>query len=502
MREKPTLTRRRFVGSATLATGISIVPRHVLGGALFVAPSERINLAYIGCGTQGLRQLMPALENPDINVVAVCDPNRMSDDYPQWGPNELNDKIRKFIDDPQWAKGARGGLCGREVGRHVVNRCYARQKRSGESSDCRAYADFRELLDKEKQIDAVYIMTPDHLHGTIAVRAMRLGKHVIVHKPLANALAEARLVRDTARQAKVATHMFCAADRPSTATISEWLAAGAIGAVREVHNWSSRPFWPQGMTRLPQESVPVPDGLDWDLWLGPAQDRPYHPSYTHAVFRGWVDFGSGALGDMGHYSFYQIWRMFKLAAPAAVSASRSQYWSITDFQWRKETSHVAFPQASSIVWEFAARGDQPALTLHWYDGGLRPPIPDELKADGEQMPAEGMLLIGEKGKLLAGFSGEGPRLIPKARMADFRPPPQTLPRPIPELDQWIRACRGGPPSEASFESVYPFAETIQLGNVALRTDKRLLWDTERMAITNAPEMQQWLHRKYRTGWEL
>lgn len=502
MHEKKHLSRRQFVGAATVTAAATIVPRQVLGGAKFVAPSEKIRIGYVGCGSQGLRQLMAALGKPEVQIVAVCDPNRKSDDYPEWGHHELNQKVRKFLDDPAWAKDARGGLCGREVGKEIVDRHYARQQPSGAGRPCRAYVDFREMLDKETDLDAVYIMTPDHLHGTIAVAAMRKGKHVISHKPMANVLAETRLVRDTARQTGVATHMFCSADVPSTALLSEWLASGAIGPVREVHNWSSRPFWPQGMLERPSDRPPVPEGLDWELWLGPVPSRPYHPAYTHAVFRGWYDFGSGALGDMGHYSFYQIFRMLKLGTPLGVEASRSQFWSIRGYTWRKEANQVAFPQASSIHWEFPARGELPPVTLHWYDGGLRPPMPEELKSDGAAMPAEGLLLVGDGGKILAGFNGSGPRLIPNARMQAFRQPPETLERPIEELDQWIRACRGGRPSDASFEAVYPFAETIQLGNVALRSDKRLLWDSEKMSFPNAPEANGLLARKYREGWEL
>ncbi|MBM3892419.1 MAG: Gfo/Idh/MocA family oxidoreductase, partial [Verrucomicrobia bacterium] len=303
MKTQPHLNRRQFVSAAAVTAAVSIVPRHVLGGVKHVAPSEKVNIAYIGCGTQGLRQLMPALEKPEINVVAVCDPNRQSDDYPEWGRHELNNKVAKFLDDPTWAKGARGGLCGREVGQEIVSRYYAKQKRSGKPGECRAYSDFRELLEKEKDVDAVYIMTPDHLHGLIAVRAMRKGKHAITHKPISNVLHEVRVARDTARETGVATQLFCAAGNTTTPAISEWIASGVIGPVREVHNWSTRPFWPQGMTERPADTPPVPDGLAWDLWLGPAAQRPYHPAYTHAVFRGWYDFGTGALGDMGHYSF-------------------------------------------------------------------------------------------------------------------------------------------------------------------------------------------------------
>jgi predicted dehydrogenase len=497
------VSRRHFLaGTGLAAAAVTIVPRHVLGGVRHVPPSEKINLGYIGCGTQGFRQLMPALQKPQLNIVAVCDPNRKSDDYPEWSRHELNTKVRKFLDDPAWAKDARGGLCGREVGLEIVNRFYAKQKRSGKADACRAYTDFRELLEKESDLDAVYIMTPEHLHGVIAVRAMRKNKHVITHKPISNVLHEVRVVRDTARETGVATQLICSAGLSTTPTIAEWIVSGAIGPVREVHNWSSRPFWPQGMTARPVDCPPVPDGFEWDLWLGPAANRPYHPAYTHAVFRGWCDFGTGALGDMGHYSFHQIFTILKLGSPSTVEATRSQFWKIEDYSWSKQPGNIAYPQASSIHWEFPARGDLAPVTLHWYDGGVRPALLRELQEDGEDMPEEGLLFVGDNGKILAEFSGQKPRLIPKARMRDFKEPPKTMPRSIEELDQFIRACQGGPASDANFESAYPFAETILLGTIALRVDKKLNWDTAKFEFTNSPEANALKFRKNREGWEI
>ncbi|MFO1497012.1 MAG: Gfo/Idh/MocA family oxidoreductase [Verrucomicrobiota bacterium] len=445
---------------------------------------------------------MPALEKPQLRVTAVCDPNRKSDDYPEWGHHEVNDKVRKFLNDPEWAKQARGGLCGREVGQHIVDTYYGRQTRSGTADRCTAYLDFRELLEKEKELDAVYIMTPEHLHGVIAVKAMRQGKHVITHKPISNVLGEVQIARDTARDTGQVAQLFCAAMMPSTPTLTEWIGSGAIGPVREVYNWSSRPFWPQGMTHRPAETPAVPDGFDWNLWLGPAADRPYHPAYTHAVFRGWCDFGTGALGDMGHYSFHQIFEILKLGNAVSVDASRSQYWKIENFGWHKQSNTISYPQASLIHWEFPARGDHPPVTLHWSDGGLRPPMIKELEQDGETMPEEGVLYVGDRGQILGDFNGGSPRLLPKARMAAFTPPPQTLPRPIDELDQFIRACQGGPAPNASFEKAYPFAEAILLGTIALRVEKKLLWNSEKMEFTNSGEANDLRYRKNRAGWEI
>ena len=492
------VSRRRFLETGASTAAATIVARHVLGGPRFVAPSDRINVGFVGTGTQGLRQLMPALQRPDLRIVAVCDPNRKSEDYVEWARFELRDKIRHFLGDSSWAAGAKACPCGREVGREVVDRHYGARPGAG----CRTYADFRELVASEKDLDAVYCMTPDHLHATVSLAGLRAGKHVITHKPLSNVMSEARLVIKTARETGAATHMFCNAGLESTAEISEWIASGAIGPVREVHNWSTRPFWPQGMTARPTESVPVPAGLDWDLWLGPVPHRAYHPSYTNAVFRGWYDFGTGALGDMGHYSFFQIFRILKLGSPLTVEASRSQYWRIDDLLWKKQAGSVAYPQASLVRWEFGEREGMPPVALHWYDGGLRPPKPRELEQDGEPLPEEGLLFVGDDGKLLAEFSGRNPRLVPKARMARFQPPPRTLPRPAEELEQWVRACRGTAPSDASFENVAAITETILLGTIAVRVDRKLRWDAAGARFVDAPDADLLMAREYREGWKL
>jgi predicted dehydrogenase len=493
-------TRRRFLGASAAAAALSIVPREVLGGPGNVPPSDRVRIGYVGCGTQGIRQLIEALPRKDVKIAAICDPNRATADYPEWGKNEIRDKVRAFLGDPTYGEGIDGCRCGREVVREIVDRHYAR---AGETGKVAAYADFRELLEAEKDLDAIYNMTPDHLHGTVAIAAMRKGKHAVTHKPVANYLNEVRLVVKTAEEKKAATHLFCASNQQATPRIAEWIAAGAIGDVREVHNWSTRPFWPQGMTELPRETPTVPDGMDWDLWLGPVPHRPYHPAYTHAVFRGWFEFGTGALGDMGHYSLYQVFRILKLGSPSTVEASRDQFWKIEGSTWSKQANFITYPRASMIRWEFPARDGMGPVAVHWYDGGFRPPLFPELEKDGKEMPDEGLLFVGEKGKILAGFTGDDPRLIPEEKMRAFAKPPETLPRPIGELDQWLRACRGGPPSDASFPAVYPLSETVCLGTIALRVGKKLRWDPAKAEFTNSPEANAFLRRPaYRPGWEL
>lgn len=498
--ESPRVSRRQFIASTGAAAAVvGLAPGRVLGQAKAVPSSRPIRLAYIGCGTQGFRQLIEALQSPQIQVVAVFDPNQRSDGYPDYGNDELNKKVRAFLGDPNWAKGAQGALCGRDVGKEIVDRYYAK---SGKPAACKAYEDYREMLQREADVDAVYIMTPEHLHGVIAAHAMKSGKHVITHKPISNVLNEVRAVRDLAQSTGLATHLFCAAGQVATPQITEWVASGAIGQVREVHNWSTRPFWPQGMTQPPQGKPPVPAGFNWDMWLGPAAMRDYHPDYTHTVFRGWYDFGTGALGDMGHYSFHQIFEVLNLGSPLSVEAARSQVWKIQDFAWHKSTAHVAYPHASSIRWEFPARGKMEPVSLHWYDGGIRPPTPHELEADNQEMPDEGILFVGSDGKILADFTGANPRLLPESKMKAFKQPPQSLPRPIGELEQFIRACRGEQESDASFAKAYPFAETILLGTIALRVQKKLRWDATAFRFINSPEANALITRKNRPGWEI
>jgi predicted dehydrogenase len=498
------INRRAFLATTAASTAAAtIIPRNVLGGKGFVPPSDRVNIGYVGNGTQGIRQLIDALKNPDVHIRSVCDPNRESSDYIPWFQNEVRNKIRQFLKESNWDEGVQGCRCGREVGKAIVEKHYSRIFGSSQYKGCSAYSDFRELLEEESDLDAIYIMTPDHLHATVALAAMKKGKHAITHKPISNIYYETRLAIETAKKTGLATHMFCSADQQSTPRIREWIDSGIIGPVREVHCWSSRPFWPQGMAEYPAGKVPVPDGLQWDLWLGPVPDMPYHPSLTHAVFRGWYEFGAGALGDMGHYAFYQIFKIMEFGYPTTVEASRSQYWAIIDHLWKKQDNHVAYPRSSMIHWEFGARGNMPAASLHWYDGGLRPQMLKELEEDGKPMPDEGMLFVGDEGKILCGFMGQGPRLVPKRKMDLFKEPPERLPRPAGELEQWLGACKGDDPSGANFVDIAPFAETICLGNIALRVNKKLEWDAGNRCFANSAEADKLLKRKaYRSGWEL
>jgi hypothetical protein len=500
------MDRRKFLEQAAgSAAAFTILPRHVLGGPQFVAPSDKINLAYIGCGTQGLRELIELLPSNDIQVVAVCDPNKDSNDYVDWSKNGLSNGIRKFLDKPDWRAGTDGIPGGREVGREIVETYYGRKSPSGSYKGCAAYADFRELLENQKSLDAVKVMTPDHQHATIAIAAMKKGKHVVMHKPIANRLYEARQVIETARTSKVATHFIPWDTHGSMDLVMAWIKDGAIGNLREVHNWTNRPVWPQYLT-LPADQLPVPAGFDWDLWLGPAVDRPYHPNYTHNVFRGWYDFGGGSIADMGHYSLWVVFRTLKLGAPVSVEARRCGACAITDHVSRPIRNDYSFPLASTIRFKFAARDDLGPLDLYWYDGGMRPPLPEELEADNKEFDAEGMMFVGDKGKILAGFLIEDPRIIPEKKMRAYqgaKPAFQPAVRdPLRGPTEFVAACRGGQPSSADFMHAGPISDAFNLAAAALRAGKRLEYDAASMKITNVPDANKYLYREYRKGWEI
>ena len=487
------VTRRAALKTLAASAGWTIVPRVVLGGQGRSAPSDRLTVACIGVGSQGMRVMMSFLEQPDVQVVAVCDVNRGSDGFVDWWPNELRDKVRKLLGPAHASWGgpggsSRGGIAGLDPARSVVESYYGAGERAGTFKWCAAFEDFRALLAESRDVDAVIVATPDHLHAAVSVAALRAGKHVFCQKPMSHSVHEAGVMARVSREAGRATQV-AVGNQASEATrlLCEWIWSGAIGPVREVVNWSSRPFWPQGIAR-PLEGEPVPSHLNWDLWLGPAGERPYHSAYQPFVWRGWYDFGAGALGDMGCYSFDTIFRALKLEAPAAIEASST------------EKLPESFPRASIVHYDFPARGDLPPVHVTWYDGGLRPRTPPGL--DDPALEDEGLLFVGDSGRILCGFNGNEPRLIPKARMDAFSPPPPSLPRSPGNEREWIDACRGGPAGGADFPFTARVTEAVLLGNVAVRTGKRLVWDAAAGIITNEPSANMYLRREYRDGWAL
>lgn len=496
------------MGAAAVTAAFTIAPRHVLGGPGVVAPSDKITLAYIGVGTQGLREMPSLLALPDVQITAVCDPSRDAAGYRDWSKDGLLNGLRRALGKPDWRARSEGVIPGgRDVGKDLVETFYATKRSGDKFRGCSSYADFRELLDKEKDLNAVKIMTPDHLHGVISIAAMRKGKHVLVHKPIANRLKEARLVIDTARETGAATHFLPWDSNGSMEPVLAWIKEGAIGTLREVHNWTNRPVWPQYAT-LPADAPPVPEGFDWDLWLGPEADRPYHPNYTHMVFRGWYDFGGGSMADMGHYSLWTVFNALELGGPTSVEPLLSHDTVFKDSVAARVKNDFSFPAASSVRFRYPARGHRPALDLIWYEGGMRPPTPEELDEDHKEFAAEAMMFVGDKGKILAGFRVDGPRLIPERKMRGRQAPEPAQRRQQRELgqasagiQQWVSACRGGKQSPGSFLNAWPISEAVNLYAVALRTGKRLLYDAETMTITSPPEANNYLSREYRKGWE-
>jgi predicted dehydrogenase len=448
-----TIDRRGFVKSAAAAAGFVIVPRHVLGGTGFVAPSDRLNIAGIGCAGQGGSDLSQVEKE---NIVALC--------------------------DADWARAARSF------------QKYPQAKR---------YKDFRVLLEKQKDIDAVIVATPDHFHAAAAMAAMQLGKHVFVEKPLTHDVYEARQLVKAARQAKVATQMGNQGHAmESLRLLCEWIWDGAIGPVREVHAWTPHPVWPQGMQR-PTDTPPVPETLDWDVWLGPAPYRPYHPAYLPTAWRAWLDFGTGGLGDMGCHIFDHIVSSLKLGAPTTVEASSSIFVP-ESMNWNKPKNTETYPQASVVTYKFPAREGFPPVTLTWYDGGLMPPRPEELPA-GMKMGDQygGALYVGDKGKIITGSHGaNGLRIIPEEKMTAYQRPPKTLPRSIGHHAEWIAACKGGAAAGSNFDFAGPLTEVVLLGCAAIRSGEKLEWDAANMRFPNVPAADEFLRRPRRKGWEL
>jgi hypothetical protein len=512
---KDDINRREFLTPAAAGLALTLVPRHALGGPGRTAPSDKITLAYIGCGTQGIREMLRLIATPEVQITAVCDPVKDGTNYVDWSATGIRDSVRRTLENPNWGEGVNGIRAGRDMAKEIIETYYAKKRASEKFKGVATYSDFRELLEKEKDLDSVKTMTPDHLHATISIAAMKKGKHVLMHKPLSNRVAEVRMVVETARKTGVATHLL-AWHAPLT-DVRRMIADGAIGTLKEVHNWTDRPFWPQQLA-LPADRPPIPAGFDWDLWLGPEQERPYHPSYTHAVFRGWYDFGGGSIADMGNYSLWPIFMALDLPVPYSVEAQSSSSCQISDQVSTIIMNDFAFPYANRVCFKFAPHGPWPALKVYWYDGGMRPFTPDELSADGKSIPAAGTLFVGDKGVILNN------EIVPAKRMADYRAS-KGLPQSTEgegrrarrgeqagATPEWVTAFKGGPASAGNFVNAANCSEAIALAGAAIRYGRKifnedrcapaLLWDQESMKFTNVSEANQYLVRDYRNGWKL
>jgi predicted dehydrogenase len=458
---KAEISRRSFVGGIAAAAGIMIVPRHVLGGPGYQAPSDKLNIATVGVSGQGSSNTQACAKE---NIVALCD-----------------------VDDVRSAR---------------VYKQYP---------DAKTYRDFRVMLEKQKDIDAVIVATPDHSHAVIAMAAMQLGKHVYVQKPLTRTLWEARMLTEAAKKYKVVTQMGNQGhSKEELRLIEEWITDGAIGKVTEVHCWTNRPIWPQGMPR-PNEYPAVPEGLDWDLWIGPSPMRPYHPTYHPFAWRSWFDFGAGALGDMACHVMDAAYTALKLGCPTSVTGYIS--YQVVERQRAdgKGTENVrleyrdSYPMSSILHYTFPARSKKlPAVKFHWYDGGLLPERPEELEP-GRRLEESGTIFVGDKGKIMSGTYSDNPRIIPETKMKAYKRPAKTLPR-IPgdnHEQNWIDACKGKTKAVSSFDYAGPFTETVLLGNLAvLYPGQKLNWDGPNLKVTNAEAANEFVKPKFRAGWSL
>ncbi len=540
------ITRRDFVADAgKMAVGAviashapMIVPRHVLGGPGYLAPSDTVHFASVGFGGQGSvnAHALAATEQ----LVAVCDVDQpfaqhnCDDKLRQRRPGQVLSAVQQAEEDAQFK---------------------AAQRLKEQFDGAKKYVDFREMLDKEKGIDGIVVATPDHLHAVVAKAAMDAGKHVYVQKPLTWSVHEARVLRQTAlANKKLVTQMGNQGHSSDGARlINEWIAAGVIGPVHEVHVWTNRPagYWPQFVPRpgatvaLPAPGtlngfgsqwgqnvvnatlaralgeVPVPEGMRWDLYLGPvAEDIPYHPIYHPFNWRGWVDFGMGALGDMGaHLVDHPFWAL-GLTYPTSIEATSAPFGTMTvpgdpnapagSREARNRSKPVSYPLATQVHYQYAARGSQPPVKLTWCDGGLYPPRPDVLPDTGTDAVLKsegGVMFIGEKGVLMNDTYGSNPRVYPESLQSVANAVPKSIPRiPWGHEQNWAKAIKGvdGAKASSPLEYAAQLTETMLLGVVALRTGqgKKLYYDGDNMKVTNDDSANQYLTRQYRSGWAI
>jgi len=443
MGEKSPFSRRQFLAGAAATAAATIIPRHVLGATGVPSANNKLNIAGVGLNGMGAGDVQNCASE---NIVALCDVDR----------NVLNREAKKY-------------------------------------PNAKLHTDFRKMLETQKDIDAVIVATPDHSHAVISITAMKMGKHVHCQKPLTHSVYEARQMAKVAKEAKVATQMGNQGQASEEARVMcELIWAGAIGTVREVHAWSNRNpmISPRGIAR-PKDTPAVPASLDWDLWVGPSPTRPYHPCYHPFSWRGWWDFGTGCLGDIGCHELSAVFKALKLGHPTVIESSSSNH------QMPKEVTRETAPVASITRWYFPAEGDRAPLTITWWDGGLKPPRPDELEPGRQFGNEDGLYIVGDKGKMLRH------RLIPEARAKEVGKPPVVLPRSPGHYKEWIEACKGGKPGGTDFVlHAAHLAEVVLLGNIAIRTEEKLYWDGANMKFTNSDAANALLNPPYREGWSL
>ncbi len=471
-------SRRSFIKQSAIAfAGISIVPRHVLGQG-YTAPSDQLNIAAIGGGGKGYTDILHAWNEGKSNVAAICDVD--------W--NMAANAFKKF-------------------------------------KKAKRFKDYRKLLDQVKDLDAITISTPDHTHAVIAMAAMKRGIHVYVQKPLTHNIYEARMLTEAARKYKVVTQMGNqGASGDGVAKMQAWFDEGAIGKVAEVHVWTNRPVWPQGIPS-PQNKPAMLDGLDWDSWIGPAEMVDYHPLYHPFKWRGWWNFGTGALGDMGCHLIDPPYRVLGLGYPTEVESSVG---AIYTRDWVPEYLPESCPPSSRTQLKFDASDKNPvAVTMSWTDGGLRPFRPELIPADhaiGGGNSSNGVIMMGEKGIMTCGTYGRNPKVyLNTGEIIEHQEVENQLPEYGHQVS-WLAACKEGFGSDkhknltSSFDFSGPLTESVLMGNLAIRSymnrsprkgggfdypgRKKLLWDGENMKVTNYEPANQFVKRTYREGWSL
>lgn len=471
-------TRRDFLHAGAAAAVFTIVPRHVLGGRGFVAPSDKVNVALVGAGGQGRTNTRELFKLDDVQVIAVADP------------------AESFSLEPFYYKGSAGRL----VVKDEIEKHYAKKT---PNFHCADYEDFRQMLEKEKAIDAVLCATPDHVHAYVSAAAMRAGKHVYCEKPLTHNLWEARQVARIAKETGVATQMGNQGhSSDGIRQTVEWIESGAIGPVREVHAWVSAKRWNPALTGRPTVAPPVPAGLNWDLWLGPREPRPYHSVYFPVAWRDFWAFGSSNLGDFGCHDLDAACWALELHTPQSVEA-RPAGSTDKDIGPHGCIAYYRFPERPSPLGGKGVGGEganQPPVKITWYDGGLAPERPAGLP-EKEKTPGRGVLFVGDKGLLLCGGAGGKPRLLgPQANGSE--PPKPTLARSKGHHRDWIDACKGGQAAGSNFEYGARLTEIVLLGVLALRTGKVIQWDAQNLKAKGEPEADALIKEGYRKGWEV